>query len=105
VWGRADRWAEDAVELIERHAEAAGVALTVQRVGTMFTPFFSASPIRHYADARKCDREAYSRFFHGMLDNGVYLAPSPFEAAFTSCAHGEAEMQALDSALGSAWPR
>jgi glutamate-1-semialdehyde 2,1-aminomutase len=113
VWGRAERWAEDAVELIESHAEAAGVAVIVQRVGTMFTPFFALSPsrpfdlspIRNYSDAKRCDRAAYARFFHAMLDAGVYLAPSPFEAAFTSCAHGEAELQALDAALSSAWPR
>jgi glutamate-1-semialdehyde 2,1-aminomutase len=112
VWGKAERWAADAVELIERHAAAAGVAVTVQRVGTMFTPFFRSpvgpsarSPVRHFADVKKCDRAAYARFFHGMLDNGVYFAPSPFEAAFTSCAHSEAELQALDAALGSAWQR
>jgi glutamate-1-semialdehyde 2,1-aminomutase len=113
VWGRAERWAEDAVDLIESHAAEAGVEVTVQRVGTMFTPFFplspsrpfAQSPIRDFADVKKCDRAAYARFFHGMLDNGVYFAPSPFEAAFTSCAHGERELETLDSALVTLWQR
>ncbi len=105
VWGRAERWAADAVEVIERHAAAAGVAVTVQRVGTMFTPFFTSDPVRSYAEAKACDRSAYASFFHGMLDAGVYFAPSPFEAAFTSCAHDEMGLATLDSGLATVWPR
>ena len=81
------------------------MALTVQRVGTMLTPFFTAGPVRNYDDAKRCDRAAYGAFFHAMLEGGVYLAPSAFEAAFTSAVHGAEELAALDSALASAWAR
>ena len=105
MWARAERWAARAAEAITRAAAAAGVAMTVQRVGTMLTPFFTDTPVRDYAAAKRCDRAAYTAFFHAMLEGGVYLAPSAFEAAFTSAVHGEAELAALEAALSSAWPR
>ena len=81
------------------------MAVTVQRAGTMLTPFFTAAPVRDYAEAKRCDRAAYNAFFHAMLEGGVYFAPSAFEAAFTSAVHGEAELAAFEAALGSAWVR
>lgn len=105
VWERAERWAASAADLITSRAASAGVPVTVQRAGTMFTPFFTGGPVRNYAEARQCDREAYAAFFHAMLEAGVYPAPSAFEAAFTSAVHGEEELAALDAALESAWPR
>ncbi|MFL5494764.1 MAG: glutamate-1-semialdehyde 2,1-aminomutase [Gemmatimonadales bacterium] len=105
VWERAETWARHAEDAISSAASAAGVAVTVQRVGTMLTPFFSAEPVRDYATARGTDRAAYATFFHAMLDAGVYLAPSAFEAAFTSTVHGAAELATLEAALASAWPR
>ncbi len=92
-------------EAIAASAARAGVSVTVQRVGTMLTPFFTGAPVRNFADAKRSDRSAYAAFFHAMLDAGVYLAPSAFEAAFTSAAHGEAELGALEAALSSAWQR
>jgi len=71
----------------------------------MLTPFFTDTPVRDYAEAKRCDRAAYTAFFHAMLEGGVYLAPSAFEAAFTSAVHGDAELAALEAALGSAWAR
>jgi glutamate-1-semialdehyde 2,1-aminomutase len=103
TWERAADWAEKAESLIRTAAERAGVPVMVQRVGTMFTPFFSEHPIRTFAEAKRCDREAYQRFFHAMLDAGVYLPPSPFEAAFTSAVHGPRELDQLEAALGVAW--
>jgi glutamate-1-semialdehyde 2,1-aminomutase len=105
VWERAERWAADAQEAIARAATAAGVAVTVQRVGTMLTPFFTSGPVRNYAEAKRCDRAAYGAFFHAMLEGGVYLPPSAFEASFTSTAHGAGELAALERALASAWAR
>jgi glutamate-1-semialdehyde 2,1-aminomutase len=105
MWERAEEWARRAAEAIASAASAAGVAVTVQRVGTMLTPFFSADPVHDYAAARRTDRDAYATFFHAMLDAGVYLAPSAFEAAFTSTVHGAAELATLEAALASAWPR
>ncbi|MDQ5839664.1 MAG: glutamate-1-semialdehyde 2,1-aminomutase, partial [Chloroflexota bacterium] len=105
VWQRADDWADRAASAMRRAASRAGVPLIVQRVGTMFTPFFTAEAVRDFAGAKRTDREAYKRFFHAMLEAGVYLPPSPFEAAFASSVHGEAELEVLEAGLGAAWPR
>jgi glutamate-1-semialdehyde 2,1-aminomutase len=105
VWERAEQWAAGAAGAMSSAAAAAGVPLRVQRVGTMLTPFFTTEPVVDYATAKRCDRAAYTAFFHAMLDAGVYLAPSAFEAAFTSTVHGEAELAVLEHALGSAWAR
>ena len=71
----------------------------------MFTPFFTGSPVRDFAAAKRTDREAYARFFHAMLEAGIYLPPSAFEAAFASSVHGEAELDILEHGLRAAWPR
>jgi glutamate-1-semialdehyde 2,1-aminomutase len=105
TWEKAADWAEQAAGVMVTAAERAGVPLRVQRVGTMFTPFFTPSPVRSFAEAKRTDRDAYSRFFHAMLAGGVYLPPSAFEAAFSSTVHGEAELELLESALGAAWLR
>jgi glutamate-1-semialdehyde 2,1-aminomutase len=105
VWQQAAEWASAAAALIGSAAQRNGIPLTLQRVGTMFTPFFTASPVRTFAEAKLTDREAYSRFFHAMLEAGLYFPPSPYEAAFTSAVHGEAELELLESALGAAWHR
>jgi glutamate-1-semialdehyde 2,1-aminomutase len=102
AWEQAERWAAEVEALLAGAARAAGVPLVVQRVGTMLTPFFGAEPVRDYAGARRTDREAYARFFHALLDRGVYLPPSPFEAAFTSSAHRERELEHLAAALPAA---
>jgi len=104
LWERAERWAVRAADAITRAAESAGVAVTVQRVGTMFTPFFTDRPVRDYAGAKATDRAAFNRFFHAMLDAGVYLPPSAFESAFTSVSHGDAELEVLEEALARALP-
>jgi glutamate-1-semialdehyde 2,1-aminomutase len=75
-------------------AARAGVPLTVNRVGSMLTAFFTEGPVEDYAGARRSDTSRYARFFHGMLARGVFLAPSQFEAAFVSLAHTEADIEA-----------
>ncbi|MBA3444020.1 MAG: glutamate-1-semialdehyde 2,1-aminomutase [Gemmatimonadales bacterium] len=105
MWERAAQWAEDAAAAVSRAAERAGVPLTVQVAGTMFTPFFTAEPVRDFAGARRSNRDDYARFFHAMLEAGVYLPPSPFEAAFSSSVHGDSELEVLEAALGTAWLR
>ena len=102
VWERADRWAARAADAISRAGATAGVPITVQRVGTMLTPFFTDRPVHDFAAAKATDRAAYGRFFHAMLDAGVYLPPSAFEAAFTSASHGDAELVVLEEALARA---
>ena len=105
TWERAEAFARSVAEAIERRAGEAGVPVTVQRVGTMLTPFFTAAPVRDFTAARRTDRAAYNGFFHAMLDGGVYLPPSAFEAGFTSAIHGEAELAAVEAALNSTWRR
>lgn len=80
-------------------ATDAGVTTVTNRVGSMWTSFFTNEPVVDWDTASKCDRERYGRFFHAMLDEGVYLAPSQFEAAFVSLAHtDEVIEQTLESA-------
>ena len=76
-----------------RAAGDAGVPVTLNRAGSMFTAFFTDRPVRDHASASTSDTARYARFFHGMLRRGVYLAPSQFEAAFLSLAHGDEEIR------------
>jgi glutamate-1-semialdehyde 2,1-aminomutase len=103
TWERAEHWAARAADAMTRAAGTAGVPLTVQRVGTMFTPFFTDRPVQDYSAAKRTDRAAFNRFFHAMLDAGVYFPPSAFEAAFTSAYHGDAELTVLEEALAHAF--
>jgi glutamate-1-semialdehyde 2,1-aminomutase len=70
-------------------AREAGVKTVTNRVGSMWTSFFTSEPVVDWDSANKCDRQLYGKFFHAMLDEGVYLAPSQFEAAFVSLAHDD----------------
>jgi glutamate-1-semialdehyde 2,1-aminomutase len=83
-------------------ARKAGVPLTVNRVGSMLTAFFCPGPVVDYASARGSDTARYARFFGAMLERGVYLAPSQFEAAFVSLAHSEADLDAAGRAAAEA---
>ncbi|MHB0980357.1 MAG: glutamate-1-semialdehyde 2,1-aminomutase [Thermoleophilia bacterium] len=74
-------------------AEAAGVPARVQRVGAMLTTFFTGRSVTDFPSAKTSDTERYGAFFRGMLERGVYLAPSQFEAAFLSTAHTEADIE------------
>jgi glutamate-1-semialdehyde 2,1-aminomutase len=77
---------------ITEAAAAAGVPITVNRVGSMLTAFFTGGPVTDYASAKQADTARYARFFHAMLERGVFLAPSQFEAAFVSLAHSEQDL-------------
>lgn len=103
AWERAEAFAAQAAEVVAAAAREAGVAVTVQRVGTMWTPFFTDHPVRNYADARRADTARFGRWYHAMLNEGVYLPPSAFEAAFTSAAHGDAELEHLSRAARAAF--
>jgi glutamate-1-semialdehyde 2,1-aminomutase len=92
-------------EVLTSRAGEAGVPVTVQRVGTMLTPFFTTGPVRNYADAPTLR----SRRLHPLLPRHargrVYFPPSPFEAAFASTEHGDRELAAVDAALAGLWRR
>ncbi len=76
--------------------------VTVNRVGSMLTAFFTDQPVTDYASAKRADTARYARYFHAMLDRGVFLAPSQFEAAFVSLAHSEQDLRAAARACREA---
>jgi len=73
-------------------AKAARVAVQFNRIGSMFCAYFTEQPVHNLADAMKSDRARFAKFFHGMLAEGIYLAPSQFEAGFLSTAHASADI-------------
>ena len=79
---------------MERAAEKAGVPFTTNHAGTMFGGFFTeADTVSNYAQVMACNNEAFNRFFHHMLDSGIYLAPASYEAGFMSAAHTDADIE------------
>ncbi|MBI4007278.1 MAG: glutamate-1-semialdehyde 2,1-aminomutase [Planctomycetes bacterium] len=81
-------------EGLETSARNAGVPTCHTRVGSMLCTFFTDKPVTDYATAKKSDTQRYAAYFRGMLERGIYLAPSQFEAVFVSIAHGEKEIEA-----------
>ena len=84
---------------LQKAGREADFAFSAQSVGGMFGMYFRAEPPESYGQVMECDKNAFNRFFHAMLAQGVYLAPSAFEAGFVSAAHGESE---IDSTLEAA---
>lgn len=80
-------------------AQAHGIAFTAQSIGGMFGLYFAPGIPKNYAEIMQCDKAAFNRFFHAMLDSGHYLAPSAYEAGFVSAAHTEAD---IDSTIAAA---
>ena len=91
------------VDGLVREARAAGVPFSGASLGGMFGLFFRARSPTTFAEVMQSDREAFNRFFHAMLERGVYLAPSAFEAGFVSSAHGVAELEATLGAARAAF--
>ncbi|MCA1766693.1 MAG: glutamate-1-semialdehyde 2,1-aminomutase [Idiomarina sp.] len=85
---------------LQERADRAGVPMTTNRAGSMFGFFFTEEPeVTTFAQATKCNMEHFKTFYHAMLEQGVYLAPSAFEGGFMSAAHSEEDIQAtLDAA-------
>jgi glutamate-1-semialdehyde 2,1-aminomutase len=75
-------------------AKKAKVEFSAQSIGSMFGVYFRAAPPKSFAEVMQCDKDRFNRFFHAMLERGVYLAPSAYEAGFVSAAHGSAEIDA-----------
>lgn len=78
---------------LKEAAQSAGIPVRFNRCGSMFCAYFTAQPVWNLADAMTSDRERFKRYFHGMLEEGVYLAPSQFEAGFLSTAHSEEDIE------------
>ncbi|MDQ3810510.1 MAG: glutamate-1-semialdehyde 2,1-aminomutase [Chloroflexota bacterium] len=90
------------VEGLAAGARAASLPFAANRVGSMFTGFFCEGPVTDYASARRADTRRYAQFFHAMLERGVYLAPSQFEAGFVSLAHTQADIDQTIAAARAA---
>jgi glutamate-1-semialdehyde 2,1-aminomutase len=94
IWDALEARATKLVAGLSAAAEEARGRVVVNRVGTMFTTFFTDRAVTNWATAKSSDTKRFAAFFRAMLENGVYLAPSQFEAAFLSTAHGDAEIDA-----------
>jgi glutamate-1-semialdehyde 2,1-aminomutase len=86
------------VEQLQAAARDAGIKFSAQSVGGMFGVYFRAKAPETYAQVMECDKSAFNRFFHALLTQGVYFAPSAYEAGFVSAAHGDAEIEATVAA-------
>mgnify|MGYP000684015563 FL=1 len=78
---------------LAKAAKVAGVAVQLQRIGSMSCCYFANAPVHNMAEAMQRDRDRFGKYFHGMLEEGVYIAPSQFEAGFVSAAHDEAAIE------------
>jgi len=102
TYERLEALSERLADGLAAAANSAGLAATVNRVGSMLTGFFTVGPVVDYATATAADTKRYARFFHAMLARGVYLAPSQFEAAFVSTAHDESLVDRTVAAAAAA---
>lgn len=103
IYGKLDELSGKLVNGVAAAAKDAGVAMTYNRVGSMFTWFFTPGLVTDWDSASKCDTEAFGRFFRSMLDAGVYLPPSQFEAAFMSAAHTAEDVEQTIAAARQAF--
>jgi len=81
------------VEEIAKSARKAGIPITSNRVGSMFCAFFRDGKATSYEDARRSDTQRFTRYFSRMLEEGIYIAPSQFEAGFVSLAHTDEDIE------------
>jgi glutamate-1-semialdehyde 2,1-aminomutase len=103
VYPRLEESARAVADGVAAEAKKAGVPLTINRVGAMWTWFFTPGPVTDYEGAAKSDMAAFGRFHRAMMDRGVWLPPSQFEAAFLGMAHGESEIAETIAAAGQAF--
>ena len=102
IYARLERTTAAIAEGVANIAREHGIPLQTNRIGSMFTWFFTSLPVHDFAGASTSDTAAFARFHRGMLERGVWLPPSQYEAAFVSTVHGEREVQAILDAARSA---
>jgi len=100
IYPQLEATAKALTEGVAAGGDKAGIPLTLNRVGAMWTWFFTPGPVTNYEQAARSDTARFGRFHHAMLDRGIWLPPSQFEAAFLSTAHGDAEVQGTIEAAG-----
>ncbi len=103
IYAKLDKLSEELVTGVAAAADEAELPLTHNRVGSMFTWFFTPDPVTSWDSAAKSDTKAFARFFRAMLENGIYLPPSQFEAAFLSAAHSGKDIQQTITAAKQAF--
>jgi glutamate-1-semialdehyde 2,1-aminomutase len=103
IYPRLEKLSVQLVDGVAAAAKHAGVTLSSNRVGSMFTWFFTPGPVTDWNSASKSDTDAFGRFFRAMLDHGVYLPPSQYESAFMSAAHTEQDIQKTIAAAKQAF--
>ena len=103
IYPRLDKLSGELVQGVATAARDAGVEISHNRVGSMFTWFFTTGPVTNWDSASKSDTEAFGRFFRSMLDSGVYLPPSQYEAAFLGATHTEDDIQKTIAAAKEAF--
>ena len=102
VYSHLERVTANLAEGVANLAREAGISITTNRVGSMFTWFFTSSTVTDFDSASKSDTEAFGRFHRKMLEAGVWLPPSQYEAAFVGVAHGPVEVEkVLEAASGA----
>src|SRR5271154_2396081 len=105
IYPRIDKMSGELVEGVASAAKDASVPLCYNRVGSMFTWFFTPGPVTDWDSASKSDTEAFGKFFRAMLDSGVYLPPSQYEAAFLGATHTPEDIQQTIAAAKQAFER
>jgi glutamate-1-semialdehyde 2,1-aminomutase len=103
VYQKLERTAARLADGLRQAARESGVSVQINRVGSMFTVFFNAQPITDYQTAKMSNAVQFGRFFHALLDRGVYLAPSQFEACFVSLAHTRQDIETTIQAARAAF--
>jgi len=103
IYAKLEKLAAELVTGVSAAAKDAGITMCSNRVGSMFTWFFAPGPVTDWTSAAKSDTEAFGRFFRAMLESGIYLPPSQFEAAFMSGAHTEHDVQQTIAAAKQAF--
>jgi glutamate-1-semialdehyde 2,1-aminomutase len=103
IYPKIDKLSGELVDGVMAAARDAGVSLCANRVGSMFTWFFQKGPVTDWDSASKSNTEAFGKFFHAMLDAGVYLPPSQYEAAFLGSTHAEEDVQRTVAAAKQAF--
>jgi glutamate-1-semialdehyde 2,1-aminomutase len=102
VYDRLERLGALFADGLQRAMSISGRGSTINRAGSLLTAFFTDGPVTDWTSAAKSDREQYAAYFHRMLEAGVYLAPSQFEAAFLSLAHTDEDLERAATAAAKA---
>ncbi len=103
IYPKLEKLSAELVSGVSAAGKEAGIPVTANRVGSMFTWFFTQGPVTDWLSASKCDTEAFGRFFRSMLDRGIFLPPSQYEAAFMSVAHTDEDIKKTIAAAKQAF--